>query len=49
MDNKEVERILDNGLFLQIETRSRLANIVKRKAEVDDAKPRSFLISWIVG
>jgi hypothetical protein len=49
MDNKEVERTLDNGLFLQIETRSRLANIVKRKAEVDDAKPRSFLISWIVG
>jgi hypothetical protein len=34
MDNKEVERILDDGL----------ANIVKRKAEVDDAKPRSFLI-----
>lgn len=44
MDNKEVERILDDGLFLQIKTRSRLANIVKRKAEVDDGKPRSFLI-----
>jgi len=45
MDNKEVERILDENRFLQIKTCSRLANIVKRKAEEDDAKPRSFVIS----